>query len=323
MTILITGANRGLGYATARRLAAEQPAPIVLAGRDREGLEQAAQRIQAESGHSQLLPMHLDLAELSAVRAFAAQLRDRDLPPLSLLIANAGISRRDVAARSADGIELTFAVNHLGHFLLVHLLLAQMAPPARIIVVSSSRHDPAQAAGPMPPPRYERADWLAHPERAPDPVPDDRMAGEVAYATSKLCNVLFAFELARRLDASALSTPSRPITVNAFDPGLIAGTGLGRSARGMTRLMWYHVMPLMTRLFGFGRTLERSASDLAFLATAPELAGVTGTYFSGRAQVESSTDSRDRAKAADLWETSLRLVALQPDESPLPLAAQP
>lgn len=317
MTVVITGANRGLGYETALALADDPDRTLVLAGRDMDSLLQAAARIREGTGNQNLVPMHVDLADLDSARAFAADFCNRPLPPLTTIIANAAVSRVDRAARSAQGYELTFAVNHLGHFLLVHLLLDLLHPPARILFVSSSRHDPAQAAGPMPAARYESAEWLANPEKNPEYDPAEDRAGARAYATSKLCNVLFTYELARRLENAGLSSPERPITVNAFNPGLVAGTGLARNSTGLTRVMWYYVMPAFSRLFGFGRTAARSGSDLAYLAVAPDLRNVTATYFDGRQAVDSSDASYDLDKAADLWDTSVRLSDLQPQESPL------
>lgn len=316
MTILVTGANRGLGYATARVLAADRSRTIVLAGHDRDSLGRAARRIEAETGNPQLVPMWLDLAALAAVRAFVTALRSRELPPLQTIICNAGITLSTIRERSADGYELTFAVNHLGHFLLINLLVEQLQAPARIVLVSSGAHNPAEVGGPMKPPRFRQAAWLAFPERDPEQLPDDAAGGQ-AYATSKLCNVLCTYELARRLEARAVSTATHPITVHAFDPGLMAGTGLGRHGRGLTRFAWYYLLPIASRLFGFGRTTTTSGADLAFIATDRALDRVTGRYWRGRNAVPSSDESYDRAKAADLWHTSVALSELQPDESPV------
>jgi NAD(P)-dependent dehydrogenase (short-subunit alcohol dehydrogenase family) len=317
MTTIITGANRGLGYETALALAVDRARTLVLAGRDLASLEAAAGRIQAQTGNANLVPIHLDLASLAAVRAFAAAYRARDLPPLDTLICNAGISKPSVRERSADGYEITFAVNHLGHFVLVHLLLDLLQPPARILFVSSGAHDSARAKGPMQGPHYVRAEWLAYPERDPDLPADERAAGERAYASSKLCNVLCTYELARRLEAICPGKDEPPITANAFAPGLIAGTELGRDVKGLTRFLWYHVLPVTSRWMGFGRTAAQAGADLAYLASDPTLSGVTGQYFAGRERAESSAESYDRDKAANLWQTSIELSGLQADESPL------
>ena len=317
MTILITGANRGLGFETAKALAADTTLTLILAGRDQPGLDQAAGLIQSATGNQNLRPMFLDLASLAKVRDFAAKYRALALPPLAILICNAAVSKTSVAARSADGYELAFAVNHLGHFLLVHLLLDQISGPGRIHFVSSGAHDPARANGPMQVPRYVKTEWLAYPERDPEQPATEKIAGGQAYATSKLCNVLTAFELARQLEARGLSTPEKPITANASNPGLMAGTGLGRDERGMTRFMWYHVLPFMSRFIPSGRTTAESGTDLAYLVTAPELAGVTGRYFNGREMVPSSIAAQDPELAADLWNASIALAHLQPGDSPL------
>jgi NAD(P)-dependent dehydrogenase (short-subunit alcohol dehydrogenase family) len=317
MTTIITGANRGLGYETARALATDRSRTLVLAGRDRISLSQARGRIQADTGNLNLVPMHLDLASLASVRVFVTRFRSRDLPPLSILICNAGLSPTTVCERSAEGYELAFAVNHLGHFLLTHLLLDCLQPPARLLFVSSAGHDPARAKGPMRTTAYVKAEWLAYPERNPNLPTSPSAAGGLAYAASKLCNVLFAYELVRRLAASGLSTPERPITSNVFVPGLLAGTDLGRYQKGLMRLVWYHLLPAASRVMGFGRTARQAGADLATLATDPALSGVTGQYFDGRERAQSSAESYDLDKAAELWRYSVQLCGLQGGESPL------
>jgi NAD(P)-dependent dehydrogenase (short-subunit alcohol dehydrogenase family) len=223
---------------------------------------------------------------------------------------NAGISLPTVKRLSADGYEETFAVNQLGHFLLVNLFLDLLQPPARILFVSSGAHDPVATRGRMEAPRFVRAEWLAFPDQDPDFPPGDARAGGQAYASSKLCNVLCTYELSRRLAADGKSTADRPITVNACDPGLVAGNGLGRNGKTLIRFTWFYLLPALSRLFGFGRSVQQAGTDLAYLATAPELRNVTGKYFSGRKLVKSSAESYDESKAADLWQTSLKLCRL-------------
>jgi NAD(P)-dependent dehydrogenase (short-subunit alcohol dehydrogenase family) len=317
MTTIVTGANRGIGLETARALAADTSSTIVLAGRDITGLASAVQEIQSSTGNESLVPMLVDLAALSSVRSFASEVRARSLPPLRTIICNAGISVPTARRRSADGYELTFATNHLAHFLLVNLLIDRLEPPARVLFVTSAAHDPAGVAGPMQPPRYATAEWLAYPERDPERLAEDRAAGGRAYASSKLCNVLCTYELARRLEGVGVSTDVQPITANAFAPGLVAGTGLGRYERGWTRFAWHYLMPVTSRVMGFGRTPAQAGADLAYLATAATLRSVTGKYFRQREIRESSAASYDEANAADLWATSVKLSHLQPGESPL------
>ena len=318
MTILITGANRGLGYGTALALAADTTQMLALVGRDLPNLKKRAGQIQAATGNANLIPMQLDLADLSSVRDFVGEYQARKLPPLKVLICNAGISFSTGQRRSTDGYEETFAVNHLGHFLLVNLLIEALEPPARVLMVSSAAHDPGlRKRGPMAGPRYVKAEWLAYPERDPNLPEDDSVVVGQAYATSKLCNLLFTYELSRRLEASGLSTPMSPITVNAFAPGLVAGTGLGRDGGLPIRMVWYCLLPAVSRLMGFGRSARQAGADLAYLAVAPELEGVTRKYFFHREMRRSSEESYDLHKAANLWETSVQLTRLRPHENPL------
>jgi len=317
MTILITGASRGIGFHTALALAEEPSRTLLIAGQNLPRLQDAARKIEHATGHAQLKPMEVDLGDLASVRDFTAAFRKQNLPPLKTIICNAGVSVPSVKERSANGYELMFAVNHLGHFLLVHRLLDALEPPARILFVSSGTHDPAHAKGPMQPPRYVRGEWLAFPDQDPGLPDDDRLAGGQAYATSKLCNILFAYELDRRLKAAGLSTPDKPISVNAFAPGLVAGTGLGRYERAFMRFFWNTIMPIMSRRMEGARTPQEAGEALAYLAIDPALAGLSGVFFDGRESVDSSAESHDQAKAADLWKTSVALSALQPGESPL------
>lgn len=315
---IITGANRGLGYETAKALATDPTWTVILACRDIPSGIAAAQQIKETTGNQTIVPMYLDLASLASIRKFAAEIASANRPPLTALICNAGVSKTTVQERSADGYEVTFAVNHLGHFLLTHLLLNQLTPPARILFVSSGLHDADQVAGPMQPPRYVNAALAAHPDCDPNLPADDADAGGQAYSTSKLCNVLFTLELARQLTAAGIED----ITVNAFNPGLMAGTGLGREGKGFTRFAWYYILPLLRPLMGkMARTIADSGKDLAYLATDPELAGVTATYFDGRTPTEPATAARDRATAAELWHSSIRLTRLQPQETILPIGA--
>ena len=163
--------------------------------------------------------MTLELASLTAIRQFTQDLAAADLPSLGALVCNAGVQVVTGTTTTTDGFEMTFGVNHLGHFLLANLLLPRCVPCGRIIVVSSDTHDPAARTG-MPAPAYPSAEQLA---RAA-PVPAGVKVGAIGrqrYTTSKRCNVLCAYEFARRLHARQSA-----ITVNAFNPGLMLDTGL-------------------------------------------------------------------------------------------------
>jgi NAD(P)-dependent dehydrogenase (short-subunit alcohol dehydrogenase family) len=256
------------------------------------GLGRAAGDAMAAAGCEVLAPTHdrLNLASLRSVRDFAASLEG----PLHAIVCNAGIQLVGPTTFTDDGFETTFQVNHLAHFLLVALLRDRLAPDGRVVVVSSGTHDPDRRTG-MPAPRYTTAQELAR------PAPSDSSAeGRRRYTTSKLCNVLFVSELARRA----------PLAANAFDPGLMPGTGLARDYRPVQRLVWNRVLPGLTRVVPSLNTPERSGRVLARLVTDPALRAVTGAYFLGARPRGSSIASYDREKARDLWETSERLIAL-------------
>jgi light-dependent protochlorophyllide reductase len=292
-TAVITGANAGLGLECARALLADDPSwHLVLAVRD---VTRGADAV-ANLGHTaRCTVLECDLASLRSVRSFAETLRAAALPPLQAIVCNAGLQVVSGTEYTTDGVETTFGVNHLGHFALVDALLDDLARPARIVVVSSGTHDPAKRTG-MPSPNYTSAEQLAHPDETGSPD------GRRRYTTSKLCNVLFAYELDRRLGRG-----ERGITVNAFDPGLMPGSGLARDYSPLGRLVWRYVFPLLRVLPNVNST-RSSGERLAALTADARFDGVTGAYFEGKREILSSQDSYDREKARDLWETSEQLL---------------
>lgn len=293
-TAIITGASSGLGLECARTLLRSDPSwHLVLPVRDTgRGADAVAQL--GEPQRCTVMPM--DLASLTSVRAFVNNIRSVDhfaLPPLHAIVCNAGVQIVSGTEWTQDGVEMTFGVNHLGHFALVQGLLDGLAQPARIVVVSSGTHDPAKYTG-MPNPEYTSAAELAHPrgERSADD-------GRRRYTTSKLCNLLFTYELDRRL--------GHGMTVNAFDPGLMPGSGLARDYPPLQRLAWRYLLPALRVLPGV-RSTRTSGRYLAALVTDPRFDGVSGQYFDGPRPIKSSADSYDRDKALDLWDTSERLL---------------
>jgi NAD(P)-dependent dehydrogenase (short-subunit alcohol dehydrogenase family) len=298
-TAIVTGASSGLGLECSRALLQRgDDWHVVLAVRDPDRGEAAV----AELGHRERCTVQqLDLASLASVRQFVAEYPQAGLPPTAALVCNAGVQVISAPRSTADGIELMFGVNHLGHFALVQGMLGALTPPARIVVVSSDTHDPSKAIG-MPAPRYTSAEELAHPQ--------GEFNGRRRYTTSKLCNVLFTYELARRLPDG--------ITVNAFNPGLMPGSGLARDYGRLQQLAWRFVMPAL-RVLPQVRTTHQSGGDLAALAAGPEYEGIGGCYYDGRKAIRSSADSYDAAKARDLWQTSERLAASPGGTDPSPI----
>lgn len=268
---IVTGANTGIGKATALGLA-RMGATVILACRDQQKGRAALEELKAASGSSSLHLMQLDLASLSSVRAFAQEFEQK-FPRLDVLLENAGVSTR-VRQLSADGYELDFAVNHLGHFLLTQLLRPRLeaSAPSRIVVVSSALH------------RNAKLDL--------DDLQGERSWSMMGtYGKSKLANMLFVREQARRLEG-------RGVTINALHPGVIA-TELARDFPAPLRLM--------ARLFF--KSPEAGAKTSLHVATAPELERVSGKYFEDSKEARPGSDALDDAAAARLWAISEQLVA--------------
>ena len=297
MRILMTGATAGIGLQATLRLIDLPDADLTIGARS----PAAAPRAFRE--RATIVP--LDLSSLVSVRDFAEAARARG--PFDVLVLNAGVqcvSRR----MSADGFELTFAVNHLAHYLLARLLAPELREGGRVVFTASGKHDPEERT-PIPVPRHADAGRLAFPDTDPDLDRDAGRAGRRAYSTSKLCNVLTARELVRRL------APTRPdIAVAAFDPGFTPGTGLARDYPGVAGFIFKRLMPLVVRAGPSVSTPAISGRLLADLATGADYAGTRGGYFAvkGPRMVEKppSLLARDDAVAASLWEDSAPLVGL-------------
>lgn len=290
-TVLITGGTGSLGFQTAKAILAMNDGwDVLITGRSAAAAEDAAVRLGSSA-----TGLPLDLSSLEEVRRFA-----RDLPSPHAVVCNAGIQTVSGTVLTKDGIEQTFGVNHLAHFLLVQELLPRMATPGRVVFVASDTHDPSKHTG-MPAPVYTDARSLAYPTG--NQTANPRVTGQRRYTTSKLCNVLTAYEFARRV-------PANKVTVNAFDPGLMPGTGLARDYHGLQAFAWRYVLPALTAVPGLNiHTPRQSGIALARLVLDPNLAGITGRYFSGRREIRSSEESYDLDKAANLWSTSMALVS--------------
>ena len=218
-TIVMTGGTSGFGAITAARIAAAPGTRLILGARGAAppGLE--------------ALP--LDLSRLTSVRRFAASVSELlGDTEIDALVLNAGMLNPHIDARTPDGFEVTFAVNHLAHYLLVRLLLGNLSRGATVILTTSGTHDPAERAG-LPPPRHANAQLLGHPERDSDRDPAPGVAGRRAYTASKLCNVLTARALAAVPEARA-----RQLTGIAYCPGQTPGTGLVRGMPLPLRTAW-------------------------------------------------------------------------------------
>jgi NAD(P)-dependent dehydrogenase (short-subunit alcohol dehydrogenase family) len=316
-TVVVTGRNSGLGFETARAIVKEGDGwHVVIAGRSRQRCEEAAGRLTHETAVASVEAMVLDLASLTDVRRFVLDFSAGNRPPLHALLCNAGLQNVGPTQRTEEGFEATFGVNHLGHFLLASLMLKHLDPPGRIVFVASGTHDPAQRT-PMPTPLLKPARSLAAPDDEEEARRNPSRVGRRRYTTSKLCNVLCTYEMDRRLKNAGVSIPRRPITVNAFDPGAMPGTGLARSYGPAARFAWNSLGALLRpalRRFNVNiHSPEESGRALARLVLDPEMESVSGRYFEGLREVRSSTESYDEAKAVALWEESAELVGLSDD----------
>ncbi|WP_369254619.1 SDR family NAD(P)-dependent oxidoreductase [Geodermatophilus amargosae] len=288
-TALVTGATSGLGRAAVGLLAATGDWRVLAGARDPGRGAQVAAELGAAAA-----VVEVDLASLDSVRAAAASVA-ATRAPLDALVLNAGVQLPVADRASADGYELTFAVNHLAHFVLTVELLPHLAPGARVVVVSSGTHwGTWRKSGPFPAPRWADPRELARPRRE---------SGQRAYATSKLANVLFGAELARR---------HPEVDVAVLDPGLVPGTELHRSYPAPARAVYSGLAPLLARL-PFASTPERAAAVLAAAVTGPP--GTSGRYLERGAEAPSSPASRDPARARELWEASEELTRPQTSAS--------
>lgn len=276
-TCLITGANSGIGKVTARVLA-QMGARVVIVCRNLERGEPALQEIRRESGNSSVELMTCDFSSQSQIRHLAEEFKSRH-DRLDILINNAGLMMKKRAI-TEDGFEMTFAVNHLGYFLLTNLLLdvIKRSAPARIVNVASEAH---------------RGGHINF-----DDLQSEReFSSMLAYRQSKLANILFTYELARRLEGTS-------VTANCLHPGIIA-TDIAR------RFPWFIRVPF--KLFFTG--VEKGAETTVYLATSPGVEGVTGKYFDKKSESRSSRESYDREVARRLWEVSEEMTGLKKEQA--------
>jgi NAD(P)-dependent dehydrogenase (short-subunit alcohol dehydrogenase family) len=271
--VLVTGATAGIGAVTARELA-RMGAQVIVSGRSPARCQAVVDEIHALGGQAQALVA--DLSVQQEVRNLADQVR-AGWPRLDVLVNNAGgifLKREE----SRDGIEMTFALNHLGPFLLTTLLLDSLkaSPGARVVTVASGAH---------PSGTINFADLQSR----------HRYNSYAAYAQSKLANVLFTYELARRLQGST-------VTANCLHPGFVASH--------FARNNGWFVSAAMRVICLFAISPARGAETSIYLASSPEVQGRSGQYYDRKRAVPSSKESLDVEVARRLWEVSLQMTGL-------------
>ena len=274
-TCLVTGATSGIGRVTALELA-HMGANVVIAGRNKARCAATAIDIREQTRNPAVEYLTADLSSQEQVRRLAEEFKESH-QRLDVLVNNAGafqMGRRD----SADGIEMTFALNHLSYFLLTNLLLEVLcaSAPARVVNVASVAHQKASL----------NVDDVHDPRR---------YVGFRAYSRSKLCNVLFTYELARRLEGTG-------VTANTLHPGLVATNFLANNGP------FGRFLNFLLRIKGI--SVEDGAKTTLFAAASPLMEGVSGEYLVKKQPARASKRSRDEALAAQLWDLSARLTGI-------------
>lgn len=290
--VVVTGGTSGLGLRLVEALSTDPRFTVILTGRTLAGAAAVAQRVGARG-------MSLDLASLSSVRAFAADVAAlTGGRPLYALVANAGIQTVQ-RSTTADGFEATVGVNHIGNVALIEELLRATGAPARIVLVASGVHDPGQRTGMPAPLEHASVRELAYPgPRQPTDESEGR-EGRRRYATSKLANVRTAIELSRRLAGTTV--------VTSFDPGLMPGTGLARNAGPVLRAVWSTVFRLLLVLPAV-QTPRQAAHQLARLVTDTPTVP-SGSYIERGRPRQPSLAARDTAAQERLYQDTLALIA--------------
>ncbi len=272
---LITGGTNGIGKSTAHGLA-RMGATVVIVGRNAQKTSQVVEEIRAASGNNTVDSLLADLSSRQEVRRLANEFKSK-YSHLHVLLNNAGavFMQRQL---SVDGIEMTFALNHLAYFLLTNLLLdkIQASAPARIINVSSGAHTSGKIEF--------------------DNLQGERDYSPRAYDNSKLANILFTMELARRLEGTG-------VTVNALHPGF-ASTGFGKNNPGFLMKIIRAVVPLIAR------SPEKGAETSIYLASSPEVQSITGKYFIDCKVSQPAPQATDMVVARKLWDVSAEMVHL-------------
>lgn len=279
-TVIVTGGNNGIGLETAVGLST-LGAHVVITARNQAKGDAALADIKDRSGNDSVQLMLADFASLSSIRDFAADFK-KNHDRLDVLVNNAG-GLNTSRSETQDGFETTFGVNHLGYFLVTNLLLDMLkaSTPARVVSVSSRAHVRRKGMN------------------FDDLNSEHGYSGMGVYGDSKLANVLFTYELARRLEGSS-------VTANCLHPGVVR-SGFGQNNSGLISLLFKSAYTLMTP---FTKSNAQGAATSIYLASSPEVEGVTGKYFADSKETESNPASHDKEAAKRLWEISEQMTGL-------------
>lgn len=286
-----------MGYHCTLALAQKCPQSLIVVA-SRTNPENSAATINKKLNQSNVKYMKLDLSSKAQVRQFDAEWKAANHPPIHALVLNAALQLPNEVQLSEDGIEKTFAVNHVGHALLFHLLASNLTSDARVVITASGVHDPAAGWGMKP--QFTTA----------EAVSKGRLPGESGldrYATTKLANVMWCYALARHVSAARKSW-----TVTSFDPGFMPSTGLVREANAVVRFTANKVLPKMIGLMRLWKSNihlpQESGETLAWLAVSDEVKGKTGQYYEERKEKDGSVLAREKEKQGDLWKWTVEFI---------------
>lgn len=323
--VIVTGASSGLGL-EATRLLCDAGHDVIMACRNEDKANRVIDKLKKQNLKGTLTYLHLDLADLESVRKFVDEFRATE-KKLSVLVNNAGLALNFKDTRrqyTKDNFELTMGTNHIGHFVLTHLLLDELKKSAaeedgdaRVVIVTSSLHDVEQSKkrGPVQPLDLDNL-FLYN---------DGTYSGLQAYKNSKLANLLFAYELSRKLEGTS-------VKVNAIDPGFVPATDLLRHASGAQKFYTRYILHGMLRFTRQTRTVASAGAAICAVATGDKFKEVSGKLIRDGAEVSSSEESLDEAKQKKLWELTGGYAHLDgfaaldvppPPAEPAPEAAEP
>ncbi|XP_067932659.1 retinol dehydrogenase 12-like [Watersipora subatra] len=302
--VIVTGADRGIGYETARYMAAEGGYDVVLACRDQEKGQNAIHQIKKDNPSALVTLMQLDLSSLTSVRDFVTNFTMKKRK-LHVLVNNAAVklSSTDLTAKpTRDQIEVTMATNYIGPFLLTHLLLdllvtaAHMTGDARIVNVTCAEHDHEKLPGVT---ELDVDNFQL--------TKKGTFSGLQAYKNSKLCNILFSYQLADSLSGTGVS-------VNCINPGNIPSTQLESRSSKVKRGLKLVCLHYLLRCAKFTQTKKQAGKQVALLASSDKYKGSTGCYYEDGVAERSSIESYDRELRQKVWNISKKIAGLGRDD---------
>jgi NAD(P)-dependent dehydrogenase (short-subunit alcohol dehydrogenase family) len=289
-TIIVTGANSGLGLWTTKYLL-DLDYRVIMACRNTQKTKLAIAEFPEFDKSKSYIINQLDLGDFESIKNFVLSLADSE--EIYGLDCNAGIINENKFRYTKNGIEETFGVNHIGHFYLTNLLLEKFTIQ-KIVIISSALHDPNNKA-PLAKAVYRKVIEMAYPKI--DTKKNIERQNQLFYSTSKLCNVLFAYELNRRLNGKTI--------VNAYNPGLMPTTNFGKTGK-LSNLIFSKILYIIGSLIGIATNPEKSAKYAVRLLNAET---TSGKYFDKDKSVKSSIDTYDENKATELWQGSEALIS--------------